>query len=138
MSGAQRYSRAISAEVGEIERRLRALEKTLERAGGITSANVKASAEGLGDTLASSLFGWADRFRRSANTLSEQSSALGKDAVELGRSKLSDVSTKTEQHPLFALGVAVGVGVLIGLASAAATSLSASPAANASGRRRRR
>ena len=117
MSGAQRYSRAISAEVGEIERRLRALEKTLERAGGVTSASVKASAESLGDTLASSLFGWADRFRRNANTFGDQSSAFGKDAVELGRSTLSEVSARTGQHPLFALGVALGVGVLIGLAS---------------------
>ena len=48
MSGAQRYSRAISAEVGEIERRLRALERNLERAGGAASANVKARAEILG------------------------------------------------------------------------------------------
>jgi ElaB/YqjD/DUF883 family membrane-anchored ribosome-binding protein len=117
MAGAQRYSRAISAEVGEIERRLRALEKTLERAGATTSANVKASADSLGDTLASSLFGWADRFRRSANTLGDQSSTFGKDAAELGRMTLSEVSAKTEQHPLFALGVALGVGVLIGLAS---------------------
>jgi len=38
MSGAQRYSRTISAEVGEIERRLRALERNLERAGGAASA----------------------------------------------------------------------------------------------------
>lgn len=120
MSGAQRYSRAISAEVGEIERRLRALEKTLERAGATTSANVKSSAESLGslgDTLASSLIGWADRLRRSANTLGDQSSAFGKDAVDLGRTTLSEVSAKTERHPLFALGVALGVGVLIGLAS---------------------
>jgi hypothetical protein len=121
MSGAQRYSRAISAEVSQIERRLRALEKNLERAGGATSANVKASAESLGDALASTLFGWADRFRRNANVLGDQSSAFGKDAVELGRelgrTTLNEVSARTEQHPLFALGVALAVGVLIGLAS---------------------
>jgi len=117
MSGAQRYSRAISAEVGEIERRLRALEKNVERAAGAASANIKASAETLGDAVASSLFGWADRFRRGASALGDQSSAFGKDAAELGRATLSDVSARTEQHPLFALGVALAVGVLIGLAS---------------------
>src|ERR1700733_9409192 len=79
MSGAQRYSRAISAEVGEIERRLRALERNLERAGGAASASVKASAESLGDTVDSSLFGWADSFRQSANVLGYQSTAFGKD-----------------------------------------------------------
>jgi ElaB/YqjD/DUF883 family membrane-anchored ribosome-binding protein len=117
MSGAQRYSRAISAEVGEIERRLRALEKNLERAGGAASVNVKAGAESLGEAMASTLFGWAHRFRRSANTFGDQSSAFGRDAVELGRSTLTEVSAKTEQHPFFALGVALAVGVLIGLAS---------------------
>ena len=117
MSGAERYSRAISAEVGEIERRLRALERNLERAGGAASANVKARAESLGDALASTLFGWADRFRESASVLGDQSTAFGKDAAKVGRSTLKEVSTRTEQHPLFALGIAVAVGVLIGMAS---------------------
>ena len=117
MSGAERYSRAISAEVGEIERRLRALERNLERAGGAASANVKARAEFLGDALASTLFGWADRFRESASVLGDQSTAFGKDAAKVGRSTLKEVSTGTAQHPLFALGIAVAVGVLIGMAS---------------------
>ena len=117
MSGAQRYSRAISAEVGEIERRLRALEKHLERAGGTASANLKASAETFGDIVASTLLGWAGRFRRSANALGDQSSEFGKDAAKFGRDRLSDVSAQTEQHPFFALGVALAVGLLIGLAS---------------------
>jgi hypothetical protein len=117
MSGAQRYSRAISAEVGEIERRLRALERNLERAGGAASATVKASAESLGDTVASSLFGWADRFRQSANVLGDQSTAFGKDAAKFGRNTLNEVSARTERYPFIALGVAVAVGVLIGFAS---------------------
>jgi ElaB/YqjD/DUF883 family membrane-anchored ribosome-binding protein len=117
MSGADRYSRAISAEVGEIERRLRTLEKNLERVGGAASANVKASAETLGDVVASTLVGWADRFRRTANAFGDQSSAFGKDAAKVGRNTLGVVSANTEQHPFFALGVALAVGVLIGLAS---------------------
>jgi ElaB/YqjD/DUF883 family membrane-anchored ribosome-binding protein len=117
MSGAQRYSRAISAEVGEIERRLRALERNLERAGGTASATVKASAGSLGDTVASTLFGWADHFRHSANVLGDQSSAFGKDAARLGRTTLNEVSARTERYPFIALGVAVAVGVLIGFAS---------------------
>jgi ElaB/YqjD/DUF883 family membrane-anchored ribosome-binding protein len=117
MSGAQRYSRAISAEVGEIERRLRALERNLERAGGAASANVKARAETLGDAVASTLFGWADRFRESATVFGDQSAAFSKDAAKLGRSTLKEVSARTEQNPLFALGIAVAVGVLIGIAA---------------------
>jgi|SRR5579872_1450373 len=117
MSGAQRYSRAISAEVGEIERRLRALERNLERAGGAASANVKASAESLGDTVASTLLGWADRFRQTVNVLGDQSAPFRKDAAKLGRNTLDEVSARTGQHPLVALGVALAVGVLIGMAS---------------------
>jgi ElaB/YqjD/DUF883 family membrane-anchored ribosome-binding protein len=117
MSGAQRYSRAISAEVGEIERRLRALERNLERAGGAASANVKERAESLGEAVASTLFGWADRFRDSAAVLGDQSTAFGKDAAKVGRNTLNEVSARTGQHPLFALGIAVAVGVLIGMAS---------------------
>jgi ElaB/YqjD/DUF883 family membrane-anchored ribosome-binding protein len=117
MSGSQRYSRAFSAEVGEIERRLRSLEKNLERAGARASSNAKDAAEGLGEVVASALFGWADRFRRSAGTVGDQSLAVGKDAARFGSSALGRVADETEHHPFFALAIAVGVGVLIGMAS---------------------
>ena len=125
MSGSSRYTRAISAEVGEIERRLRLLEKDLEKIGARASASAKDTAEGLGDTIASALSGWGDRFRQSAVSLGDQSARvgkdlgkdLGKDAAKLGIRALSRVSEETGQRPLFALAVAVGVGVLIGVAS---------------------
>ena len=121
MSGSSRYTRAISAEVGDIERRLRLLEKDLEKIGARASSNAKDAAEGLGDAIASALSGWGDRFRQSAVSLGDQSARigkdLGKDAAKLGIRALSRVSEETGRHPLFALAVAVGVGVLIGVAS---------------------
>jgi hypothetical protein len=117
MSGHSRYTRAISAEVGEIERRLRGLEKDLEKIGARATTNARATAEGLGDTIASALGGWADRFRQSAVSLTDPSAIFGKDAARLGSKALSRVSAETGAHPLFALAVAVGVGVLIGVAS---------------------
>jgi ElaB/YqjD/DUF883 family membrane-anchored ribosome-binding protein len=117
MSGSSRYTRAISAEVGEIERRLRALEKDLERVGSRASANARDTAEGLSDAIAGALGGWADRFRQSAVSLGDQSASLSKDAAKLGGSALQRVSAETGAHPLVALAVAVGVGVLIGVAS---------------------
>jgi ElaB/YqjD/DUF883 family membrane-anchored ribosome-binding protein len=121
MSGSSRYTRAISAEVGEIERRLRLLEKDLEKIGARASANAKDTAEGLGDAIAAALSGWGDRFRQSAVSLGDQSARVGKDlrkdAAKLGTHALSRVSEETGQHPLFALAVAVGFGVLIGVAS---------------------
>jgi ElaB/YqjD/DUF883 family membrane-anchored ribosome-binding protein len=117
MSGSSRYTRAISAEVGEIERRLRSLERNLEKIGARASTNARDATEGLGDAAASALFGWADRLRRSASSLGDQSMTVGKGAAKLGGSTLSRVSEETGQHPFFALAVAVGVGVLIGMVS---------------------
>jgi ElaB/YqjD/DUF883 family membrane-anchored ribosome-binding protein len=125
MSGSLRYTRVMPAEVGEIEQRLRSLEKILEKIGARTSTNARDTAEGLGDAIASALFGWADRFRRSASSVGDQSASIGRDAAQygakfgakLGRSAMTKVSDETERHPLFALAVAVGVGVLIGMVS---------------------
>jgi ElaB/YqjD/DUF883 family membrane-anchored ribosome-binding protein len=117
MSGASRYSRAISAEVGEIERRLRSLEKNLEKIGARASATATDTAQSLGDTVGSALLGWADRFRQSASTLGEQSAAVGKDTAKLGSDALSRLAGEVEQRPLVTLAVAVGVGILIGMVS---------------------
>ena len=53
MSGASRYTRAISAEVGEIERRLRAIERTLETISGRASTSAQETAGNLGETIGS-------------------------------------------------------------------------------------
>ena len=58
-----RYSRAISANVDEIERRLRSVEQRLERAGGHAFAKPAQAANDVADALASALSGVADRFR---------------------------------------------------------------------------
>jgi ElaB/YqjD/DUF883 family membrane-anchored ribosome-binding protein len=117
MSGSSRYSRAISAEVGEIEHRLRSLEKNLEKIGARASANATETAQSLGDAVASALFGWAGRARQSASALGDQSAAIGKDAAKFGSSALSRASAETGRHPFVALAVALGIGVLIGIAS---------------------
>lgn len=115
MSGSSRYTRAISAEVGEIERRLQSLEKSLEKIGAKASTTARDSADSFGDAVSSALFGWADRFRQSASTIGDQSAAISRDAAKFGSNALNKVSDETERHPLFALAVAVGVGVLIGM-----------------------
>jgi ElaB/YqjD/DUF883 family membrane-anchored ribosome-binding protein len=121
MSGSSRYTRAVSAEVGEIERRLRTLEKSLEKLGARASSNARDTAESLSDAVSSALSGWAGRFRESAGLIGDQSATLstklGKDAAKMGSAALSRISDETERRPLFALAVAVGIGVLIGIAS---------------------
>ena len=121
MAGSSRYTRVISSEVGEIERRLRALEKTLEKVGNRNFSNARDTADNLTDAVASALFGWADRFRQGASSLSYQSTALSKglskDAARYGCAALTRISDETEQRPLVALAVAFGVGILIGMAA---------------------
>jgi ElaB/YqjD/DUF883 family membrane-anchored ribosome-binding protein len=117
MAGSSRYSRAISAEISNVERRLRALESSLENIGARTSTNAQDTAESLGDAIALALSRWADRFRQSASSVGDQSAAFAKDATEFGSVALNRISEETGRRPLFELIVAVGVGVLIGMAA---------------------
>jgi ElaB/YqjD/DUF883 family membrane-anchored ribosome-binding protein len=117
MSALSHYTRAITSEVGDIERRLQAVQRGLEKLGGGASSNARDSADGLSEAVASAVSNWADRFRRGSNSLGDQSAAFGKDAARYGAAALSQISKETEQRPLVAIAVALGVGILIGMAT---------------------
>ena len=117
MLGRSGYSRAMSTNVGEIERRLRSIEQRLERAGGRASASASQTADYVGDTVASTLNSIADRFRGSAGSVSDEMAKLGGEAAKLGNDALRRLSKEVEHRPLVTLAVAVGVGILVGLAS---------------------
>ena len=117
MTGSSPYTRAISSEVGDIERRLQVLQRGLEKLGARSSSNARDSADGLSEAVASALSSWADRFRQGTNSLGDQSVAFGKDAARYGTAALSQISKETEQRPLVAIAVALGVGFLIGIAT---------------------
>jgi ElaB/YqjD/DUF883 family membrane-anchored ribosome-binding protein len=109
-------TRAIYSEIGDIERRLQKLQRGFEKLSTRASSHARDSAEGLSEGLASALSSWADRFRRGASSLSDQSAAFGKDAARYGTAALSQISDETEERPLVAVAVALGVGILIGMA----------------------
>ena len=115
------YSRAITADIGEIDQRLRALEKTLERLGGRASAGAGQAADRLGEAVASALSTIADRFRNGAGSMGGEAVRLGNrfggEAAKLGDVALRRLSDEVEHRPLVTLAVAVGVGILVGLAS---------------------
>ena len=119
MTASSRYTRAISSEVGDIERRLQTLQNGLEKLRARSTANARDTADSLSDALSSALSGWSERFRQGASTLGDQSAALGKDAARYGAAALSQISKETEQRPLIAIAVALGVGILIGMATGA-------------------
>ena len=58
----------MSANVGEIERRLRSIEQRLERAGGRAAASAAQTADHVAESIASALSGIADRFRGGATS----------------------------------------------------------------------
>jgi ElaB/YqjD/DUF883 family membrane-anchored ribosome-binding protein len=112
------YSRAISADIGEIERRLRALEKHLHHMGTRTSASAVQAADRLSDTVASALSSMADRFREFRESRGyDEAARLGNEAARLGNTALRRLSNEVEQRPLVMLAVAIGIGILVGMAS---------------------
>jgi ElaB/YqjD/DUF883 family membrane-anchored ribosome-binding protein len=117
MLGRNEYSRATSAHVGDIERRLRSIEQRLERAGGRASATATQTADHVGEVLASALSGIAERFRGDASGMAEEAAKFGSAAAKLGNNALHRISKEVEHRPLVTLAVAIGVGILVGLAS---------------------
>jgi ElaB/YqjD/DUF883 family membrane-anchored ribosome-binding protein len=116
MSGSSRFGQLTSAQTGEIERRLQALEKRLNEIAARASTNSRDIVGDLSDVIASALSGWADRFRQGANTVGDQSTALGKDAARIGNIAIDRIEEESRQRPLVALAVALGVGLLVGMA----------------------
>jgi ElaB/YqjD/DUF883 family membrane-anchored ribosome-binding protein len=110
-----RYSPAISANLREIEGRLRTLEGQLQRVGRRTSANAALAAEGIGDTVASALNSMAERLRGGATTVGHEAARVGHEAARVGDQALRRLSDEVESRPLAMLAVAAGVGILIGL-----------------------
>ena len=117
MLGQFGFSRARSANVGEIERRLRSLEQGLERAGSRASAGAVQTADQVGDSIASALSSVAERLRGSADAMGDEAAKIGTGAAKLSQDALHRLSKEVAHRPLVTLAVAVGVGILMGLAS---------------------
>jgi ElaB/YqjD/DUF883 family membrane-anchored ribosome-binding protein len=115
MIGRSGYSRAIAANVGEIERRLRSLERQLERAGSRGSAKAAQAYDHVGDTVASVLSSLVEQFRGGASSMGGEAAKFGNEAAKLGNDALRRLSKEVEHRPLVTLGVALGVGLLVGL-----------------------
>ena len=116
MTLSSRYPRAISSDVGDIERRLRILQNGIEKMGPRASSNARDEADGLGEAVASALSSWADRFRQGSSSLGDYSAAVGKDAARYGTAGLNQIAKETEQRPLVAVVLALGIGIFIGMA----------------------
>jgi ElaB/YqjD/DUF883 family membrane-anchored ribosome-binding protein len=110
MFGRSGYSRAISSDINEIERRLRSLESHLERLGGRASAGVARSADHVGDAIATTFQNMADRLRRRVGP-------AGAEARKFGHETLHRIADETKRRPLIMIAVAAVVGAILGLAT---------------------
>jgi ElaB/YqjD/DUF883 family membrane-anchored ribosome-binding protein len=117
MTASSRYTRAIASEIGDIERRLRVVQGGIEKLRANASTNARDAAEGLGEAVSTALSGWSERFRQGANSLGDQSAAIGKDAARLGTAALKELSKESAERPFLTIAVALGVGFLIGMAT---------------------
>jgi ElaB/YqjD/DUF883 family membrane-anchored ribosome-binding protein len=115
------YSRAMSADLAEIERRLRTLEKRLERAGSRTASGAMQAADRMGDAIASALSDMSDRFRDGSRSVGGGALKLGneaaKESAKLGNDALQRLADEVERRPLTTLAIAAGVGLIVGLAA---------------------
>ena len=100
-------SAALSSNLRDLDRRLRSLERHLQRIGNRTSVNAALAADGIGEAVASALSSLAERFRGNATYVGNEAARAGTDAVRR-------LSAEVENRPLVMLGVAAAVGLLIG------------------------
>ena len=100
MLGRSGYSRAVAANVGEIERRVRSLEQRVQRVGGRATASAAQTADHVGETIASALSSMADRFAGGANSMGIDTAKLGGEAARLGNDALRRLSKEVERRPL--------------------------------------
>ena len=121
---ASSYTRAISSEVGDIERRLQALQRGLEKLGTRASSNARNGADGLGEAVAAALAGWADRFRQGASSVSDQSASFGKDAARFGLQHLVVSQVRLNSAHLLLLQLLWALAFLSGWRCTVAVSIS--------------
>ena len=114
MFGQSKISHARSANVREIDRRLRSLEQGLGRAGPRTASRAFGTADHISETVASALSSLADRIHEIS--IGDDAAKFGNEAVKFGNDTLRRVAKEVEHRPLVTLAVALGLGLLVGAA----------------------
>lgn len=107
----------MSRSVRDLERRLRVLERELERGVRHASGSAIGSASDVGQMVASVLNKLAERVRSGAEAFGGEAGRIREEATRIGTQGLRRLASEVEYRPLLTLAVAVGVGVLIGLSS---------------------
>jgi ElaB/YqjD/DUF883 family membrane-anchored ribosome-binding protein len=111
MSRHSSYSRALAIDTSEIERRLHAIEKRLEKVGGHASANASHAVDRVTEALSELI----DKLRGGARSLTDEAAKFGTGAAKASNVALHRVGDEVGRRPLVALAIASGIGILLGL-----------------------
>jgi hypothetical protein len=104
--------RVFAADIGDIERRMKTLERRIERTAGRASARVANAADHVGDAIIPALAEVIERFRGGARSVGDEAAHYGQEAARLGNTALRRLSDEVEHRPLMILAIAAGVGFL--------------------------
>jgi ElaB/YqjD/DUF883 family membrane-anchored ribosome-binding protein len=123
-----RRVRAFAGDVANLERRMRGLERQLERVGSSAgkatrnfssgvSQGVSQATDRVGDALTSTWDDLAERYRALRDSsFGDDAVRFGNQAARVGQDAMQRLSREVEHRPLVLLGIAAGVGLLIGMA----------------------
>src|SRR5260370_24438343 len=78
------YSRAFSAQIGDVDQRLRALERRLETAGSRSAASAAQAVDHVGESVASALSSIAQNLRGRANSMPDEVAKIRGGDAQLG------------------------------------------------------
>ncbi len=116
-----RASRQSLSDISDIQRRMMALEKRLERLGrdtvGHASARLSNATDGIGETVAAVLGQIADQFRGGTKSMGDEAAKFGLEAAKIGNQAVRKLASEVEHRPLMVLAVAAGIGFLAGVAA---------------------
>ena len=105
-----------SAEIKDIQRRIRAIRRRLAQLNVGDSGGVRGRAELMSKALVPALLQWAVRTLGLSNPHPTSNKRSDFEALE-ERLSARGITGHAERHPVVAVGIAVGTGLLIGLAS---------------------
>jgi len=108
-----------SANLADMDRRMRALERDTRRTAGRASATATHAGEQVGDVVDAAMTALADvaqRFRGNARAMSDDALRFGHEAARFGNTAVSRLTKEVEHRPLTMIAVAAGLAFLFGLA----------------------
>jgi hypothetical protein len=109
-------SESPNAQIADIQRGVRTLDRLLSRLSDATSDISRDAIDRGRETAVDTLGDVAERFRNGAGWAGKEAVRLGHRASALGQMSVDRFAKDVGVHPLMILGLAVGVGAIVGVA----------------------